>query len=623
MTNKDSQKSLVNLFKWAISGTFAAVALTIIIVSLINLMKGQFRSLIIVLLISGIIILWFSFFYIYRSAVKPKVIVNEVPDNEIELSLRQIKVRTVIPYMIVVLTIATIPFFYNHIQPPPYRNPNEPPYTILMVTDIQGQSSNSVAVTETIIRQLQSVAREYPTVLVLSLPKAIAAAQESSEAARAIGQKYHGSIVLWGSYTVTGDTVLLNIHFEVLEKSVPSPLRQIQEGFNLQDSELNSFNDILNIPISGFEDFGSQTQAFSRMSYLTLLTIGLARLEAQDYDGAIERFNDAIRQHATTDQSLTSNLYKYLALAHFYKGEYELAISDFSQAIKLKPEDARNYVYRGYVYYLMGEYNRAIADQERAIQLKPDYVTAFLNRGNIDYSMGLYDRAIVSYIEATKLDPKNVNAYKSLGILYAAKTDYEQAITYLLKVLELDSQNADAYYLLGTIYSKKGDYDRSIANSTIAIKLKGDYVEAYNNRAKAYVAKGDKERAIADFRRVLQLTDDPNLRREALLYLQGRAFDPQKDCGLWQSKFSGKRYTLICQSMDSFELYENDPKQGLIKVGTGTFKQERVEADMIVIGKNRRAHLELTLSNDGKELKGSFHGEDPIETGSVIFQKVE
>jgi len=58
------------------------------------------------------------------------------------------------------------------------------------------------------------------------------------------------------------------------------------------------------------------------------------------------------------------------ALARYLKGEYDLAISDYDQAIMVKP-DSDAFVGRGLAYFHKDELNLANADFTRAIELKP------------------------------------------------------------------------------------------------------------------------------------------------------------------------------------------------------------------------------------------------------------
>ena len=63
------------------------------------------------------------------------------------------------------------------------------------------------------------------------------------------------------------------------------------------------------------------------------------------------------------------------------KGEYDHAIADLDQAIRLKPDFADAYFSRGLAYSDKGDYDRAITDFDQAIRLKPDAAYAYNGRG--------------------------------------------------------------------------------------------------------------------------------------------------------------------------------------------------------------------------------------------------
>ena len=66
----------------------------------------------------------------------------------------------------------------------------------------------------------------------------------------------------------------------------------------------------------------------------------------------------------------------------------------------------------------------------------------------------------------------------------------------------------------------------------------------------------------------------------------------------------------------------NDPSLGLIKVGSGIISEGKVEATMLVKHTGRIANINLKLSDDKQELKGTFQGVEARESGPVIFRKV-
>ena len=113
-------------------------------------------------------------------------------------------------------------------------------------------------------------------------------------------------------------------------------------------------------------------------------------------------------------------------VAYRLKGEYDHALQDYEQAIKLNPGNANAYNNRGIIYRIKGEYGRAIADYDEAIWLrKGDFPAAYYNR----------------------------------ALAYADKGDYEQSLRDFDVVMRFDPNNALALYARGQTLLKKGDID--------------------------------------------------------------------------------------------------------------------------------------------------------------------
>ena len=57
--------------------------------------------------------------------------------------------------------------------------------------------------------------------------------------------------------------------------------------------------------------------------------------------------------------------------------QYEAAIEDYDEAIRLEPDYATTYHNRGLAKDALGQYEAAIADYDEAIRLNPDYATVY------------------------------------------------------------------------------------------------------------------------------------------------------------------------------------------------------------------------------------------------------
>jgi len=123
------------------------------------------------------------------------------------------------------------------------------------------------------------------------------------------------------------------------------------------------------------------------------------------------------------------------------KGEYDLATAeDYSEAIRLEPDDAVHWHNRGLVYLTKGEWDQAINDYSEAIRLELVDYFVWHNRG-IAYSMnGNYAQAIKDYSEAIKLESDNAESWRYRGEAYKELGDEVKAKADFLKAEELEAK---------------------------------------------------------------------------------------------------------------------------------------------------------------------------------------
>ncbi len=132
------------------------------------------------------------------------------------------------------------------------------------------------------------------------------------------------------------------------------------------------------------------------------------------WKNGIELWNHALQ--ATKD-----NYMAYYCRGNFYYGQtkqYQHAIEDYNEVIRLKPDWAPAYVNRGNLYNGLGQYQMAIEDYNTAIGLRPDYAMAYNNRGIVYGELSQYQRAIEDYNTAIGLSPDYADAYSNRALVY-------------------------------------------------------------------------------------------------------------------------------------------------------------------------------------------------------------
>jgi formylglycine-generating enzyme required for sulfatase activity len=165
---------------------------------------------------------------------------------------------------------------------------------------------------------------------------------------------------------------------------------------------------------------------------------------------------------------------------------------------------------RGYKAFMDSDYDLAIKEFTEAIRLYQNYDSAYFGRGHAYTFKREFDKAIADFTKSIQIAPNSANAYSGRGIAYYRKNDYDRAIADFTKSIQLRPNEGDTYYFRAEAYSAKKDYDRAIADYTQAINLYDvDYDEeeeistAYSGRGRVYIEKKDYDRAITDFTQAL------------------------------------------------------------------------------------------------------------------------
>ncbi|MBN2018922.1 MAG: tetratricopeptide repeat protein [Sedimentisphaerales bacterium] len=127
----------------------------------------------------------------------------------------------------------------------------------------------------------------------------------------------------------------------------------------------------------------------------------------------ISKITELIKKHPND-----SDAYNLRGNYYSKKGDYDIAISDYTRAIVINPKNADIYhCNRGLAYSHQGEYSEAISDFCRAIEIHPKDAEYYYNRGNIRVKKGEYEGARLDYLKAIEISPTYSNASKNLSWL--------------------------------------------------------------------------------------------------------------------------------------------------------------------------------------------------------------
>ena len=150
---------------------------------------------------------------------------------------------------------------------------------------------------------------------------------------------------------------------------------------------------------------------------------GIAYRLKGDLDLALQDYNQAIKLNAKL-----AGAYNNRGIVHDRKGDYERAIQDFDQAIKLKPSPEA-YFNRGNAQLGKSQYANAIDDYDQALKLKPDLVAAIDNRCWARAVVGILKQALADCNEALRLSPNNAGTRISRAVVFLKMSHFDAAVS--------------------------------------------------------------------------------------------------------------------------------------------------------------------------------------------------
>jgi tetratricopeptide (TPR) repeat protein len=214
-------------------------------------------------------------------------------------------------------------------------------------------------------------------------------------------------------------------------------------------------------------------------------TLAIYYLRLNDYTKSEKCFIEFLKLREGDDKGISWG-YSLHAQALVGLKQFEKAIEDFEEAIKLNPNYADVYRDRGNAYRRLEQYERAIEDYDKAIELNPEYALAYNHRGSTYHMLKQYEKALEDYNKAIELDPEYALAYRNRGLAFRKLNKLERAIEDYNKAIELNPEYALAYTSRGIVYRNLKQYERAIEDYNKAIKLNPEYADAYINQGLVY-----------------------------------------------------------------------------------------------------------------------------------------
>jgi tetratricopeptide (TPR) repeat protein/predicted aspartyl protease len=224
---------------------------------------------------------------------------------------------------------------------------------------------------------------------------------------------------------------------------------------------------------------------------------GMALVARREYARAVEYLERACELAPTE-----ATYFYQRGMAHWYNEQPILAMGDFDQALKLRPEDPETVVSRAQLRQGAGDKHGALEDIAVADRVLPKDADLRLALGHVHENADRYPDAIAQYslwIDSHGHDAKRADALNNrcwARALWGQELD--AALEDCSAAVKLNRERPEILDSRGLVYLRMGNYAKAITDYDAALKLNPNIPWSLYGRGLAKLKLGKKDEGEAD-----------------------------------------------------------------------------------------------------------------------------
>ncbi len=214
---------------------------------------------------------------------------------------------------------------------------------------------------------------------------------------------------------------------------------------------------------------------------VVLYELALQKLQSEDYLGALENLNDAVKINPEYIDALLKRGYLQDQISNPESEVYRKKFLDMQKQILIWQADASN--------------------QEQSNKLKE----LIQKQSKLSQDTPYYQQlALQDYSKVILLEPSNIQAYYLRSRLLVNLGNLQASLADANKLLSLDRRNPDAYFNLGFVHYKLKNFPEAIRNYNLVLELSPDYTNLHFYLAIAYEYSASKSNALEEYNKAIQ-----------------------------------------------------------------------------------------------------------------------
>lgn len=243
-------------------------------------------------------------------------------------------------------------------------------------------------------------------------------------------------------------------------------------------------------------------KAREQSSMVSELVAEARRLERSGrLDEAISNYTKALKIDPDNAYNLNSR-----GVVLSKNGDTRGAIDDYNKALKISPEDTLILMNRAKAWDKLNEYRKAIKDLDKLIRINAYDANAFEYRSSLQLQLGDIDAAFLDSKKAKQLGSEE--AYDKLYDYIDSQQKANDKLELISRIIRDTPVETFAYFVRGGIHYEKGEYRRALTDFNAVTEAASDYAPGYMMQGMSLYGLGDTKNAIIKLSKAIKI--DPN-----------------------------------------------------------------------------------------------------------------
>ncbi|PKY53589.1 hypothetical protein RhiirA4_499290 [Rhizophagus irregularis] len=166
------------------------------------------------------------------------------------------------------------------------------------------------------------------------------------------------------------------------------------------------------------------------------IILGNSFFKKSHYDNALKNYNIALKNDPNNSLCLKNCAYIYEKQV-----DYKNCLKILDELLNINDKDSLILCYYGEILKNLGKYDEAVTYFTKAINIDPENIHNLNKRAIANFVLQEYDKALLDVDKVVQLDSSNNLAYYYKGLTYYSIGNIKNAITSFKKCVELDSND--------------------------------------------------------------------------------------------------------------------------------------------------------------------------------------